>query len=301
VISRRAALAAPLAAAVLPGRRAMAETTAATEAELARLLADPAQRLRLRARLFGSERTATVHRMSVGHVWALTPDRPLRTPMVSVINYAVAEWTPAGDGFDVRGWDSAVYCRFGTTELLDWFDNPLTGARTQPVAFLLGPMESRLRPGADPSAVGGAAVARPRDLPLNVSGGHLTWPVASSRTLPNPLDAARFPASWGSPALSFELFAAFSARVADLLDPAQPQAPATSRYDELTPWPYWMEMGARPGQLIAHGAGAKLGRLEDAPPAWLAALRAGVPAMFAPSRWTTPRNDLTEFLRSRGG
>jgi hypothetical protein len=295
-LSRRGALTAGFAAAATPS---FADTrTARADARLRDALADPAQRLLIRARLFGSTRTATIHRISQGHVWAETPDAPARRPLFSVINYAVADWRPdPAGGFAVTSWDSAVYTRFGTAEPLEWFDNPFTGARQRPIAFLLGPMTSRVT--AEAMATGGEAVARPRDLARLVQGGHLIWPIASARTIPNPLDRARFPQSWGGPTLSYDLFAAFTARSADLLNPDLAQACATSRYDENTPWPYWMAMGERPGRLVAHGFGVKLAELDEADPMLVAALRAGAPAMFAPERWTSPRNDLTEFLASR--
>jgi hypothetical protein len=297
VIARRAVLGAGLASAAFGPAFADSQTTRA-DARLRAALADPAQRVRIRAKLFGSVRLATIHRISVGHVWAETPDEAAPRPLFSVINYALADWRPDGaDAFAVTSWDSAVYCRFGTLERLETFENPYTGAILRPVSFLLGPMTSRVS--GESMSTGGQAVARPRDLPLVVQGGMLSWPIASSRRMKNPLDRARFPASWGGEMLDYQLFAAFTAASADLLNPAIVQARTTSRYDEITPWPYWMEMGERPGRLIAHGFGVKLGGLDEADPAMLAALRAGAPAMFTQERWTAPRNDLTEFLAAR--
>jgi hypothetical protein len=215
-----------------------------------------------------------------------------------VVTDAVDEWAPdPAGGYVTRSFDSAVYCRFASLEPLERFENPYSGAVNRPVAFLLGPMSGRLAAAA--MTTGGEAVARPRDLPLQVQGGMLTWPISSSRLMKNPLDRAAFPASWGGEQLAFELFAAFTADGAALLDPSAPQAVATSRYDEMTPWPYWMEMGERPGRLVAHGAGVKLPSLAAMDPVVRKVLEAGVPAMFDRTGWTTPRNDLTEFLRTR--
>jgi hypothetical protein len=268
------------------------------DARLKAALDDPSQRLEVRARLFGSTARATVHRVSHGHVWGWTPEEAQLRPLFSVINYAVAEWAPdPAGGYASRSFDSAVYCRFGTLEPLETFDNPYTGAPNRPVSFLLGPMSGRMTAAA--LATGGEAVARPRDLPLQVHGGMLTWPISSSRLVKNPLDRAAHPASWGGPELAYELFAAFTADGAALLDRSAPQALATSRYDEMTPWPYWMEMGDRPGRLVAHGSGVKLASLDAMDVDVRRVLEAGVPAMFDRSGWTTPRNDLTEFLRAR--
>lgn len=277
-----------------------AQDTAAADAALNAALADPAGRTRIRAKLFGSTKPATIHRISQGHVWAETPDEPAPRPLFSVVNYAVAEWRPdAEGGFSVTSWDSAIYTRFGTAEPLELFDNPFTGAQQRPIPFLLGPMTSTVS--AARMSTGGEAVARPRDLPVLVQGGQITWPIASSRRMPNPLDRARFPRSWVGGTLAFELFAAFTARTADLLDPNLDQAPAASRYDEAIPFPYWMEMAERPGRLIAHGFGMKLRSLQDAAPRLRAALERGVPLMFSRERWgDAPRNDLTEFLAAQG-
>ena len=295
--TRRTALAAGLLApgvALARPRRSVRDV----DARLKAALEDPASRLEVRARLFGSAAVTTVHRVSHGHVWGWTPEEAQLRPLFSVINYAVAEWAPdPAGGYATRSFDSAVYCRFATLEPLEAFDNPYTGARNRPVAFLLGPMTGRVAAGA--MATGGQAVARPQDLPLQVQGGMLTWPISSSRLMKNPLDRAAFPASWGGEQLAFELFAAFTADGAALLDRTAPQAVATSRYDEMTPWPYWMEMGTRPGRLVAHGSGVKLPSLEAMDPAVRKVLEADVPTMFDRTGWTTPRNDLTEFLRTR--
>lgn len=295
--TRRLALAAGLLA---PGAALARPRRSSTriDADLRKALDDPQGRLRVRARLFGSTAPATVHRVSHGHVWGWTPDAAQLRPLFSVINYAVADWAPEpAGGFASRSFDSAVYTRFGTLEPLEAFENPYTGARCRPVPFLLGPMTGRLAAGA--MATGGQAVARPQDLPVQVQGGVLTWPITSSRLMKNPLDRTAFPASWGGEQLAFELFAAFTADGAALLDPSAPQAVATSRYDEMTPWPYWMEMGERPGRLVAHGAGVKLPSLPAMDPVVRKVLEAGVPAMFDRTGWMTPRNDLTEFLRTR--
>jgi hypothetical protein len=154
------------------------------------------------------------------------------------------------DGTYVYSMQEAGYhTRLGTTEIVDEWDNPITGATVQPRHYRSG-QTSVFAPGA---------VLRPNAPPvegLEFKGvispitviGDTAW---GSEDLyvkfPNPRERYNDEQEWSGPFRVANSLATHSALVADIINADRDFVPSTMAYTTLNSWRPWMKMGQTPG------------------------------------------------------
>ena len=176
--------------------------------------------------------------------------------------------------FENKQLSAIFYADLETEELLETFNNPITGARTpvrQPglnrgtarYSKTQRVQESRERPGA--------RVTQGTDYgPAWIIGDDVwvysdTWfraePTGSEGRLTQVND-------WST----------YHASLQEVADPSVTSAAATMNFNDINTWPSWLNMGDHPGNYVSRGFGRKLHSGEGMPPQWLRFMKERYPA-----------------------
>jgi len=154
---------------------------------------------------------------------------------------------------------------------IDWFDNPVTGARNA----------------VHPNILTGGAFVYPADgsVPLPVTRGGATtsgwvrW--LESGPMVGCMMERKSTGAWQP----YMETASIWTTAAALRDGSASVDDATFASTFLAPWPAWMEMGDRPGHLLWHSTGRKLRSLDDLPPRYRARAEQLAPGVLARDPW----------------
>ena len=269
---------------------------AAASPRLNRDLADPANRARVRARIIGSCRAETTFAFFRLHIYGFTGDGNL-IPFFTLNNLQIGQWTPQPDGtYSTHSLESGVYCRFDTDEPLDTWDNPVTGERRKVWHFHGGPFNVTI--GADGVVTRGADLA-PRTLRMEELGGLVFVPTAASAAFPNPATPEKWPRLSAGKTIFWESHATYAAKAEDAFNEDLGSAPAFMQFQNLASWQPWMAMAGHPGRTWGKAHGTKLASLDALPAGARKSFEAKTPDIFAWHTWTTPRNDLIEYLATQ--
>lgn len=259
MINRREALlgtgAYALAAAIEP-------TWAAAGLDLDR----PADRLIALAKMRG----ATDGRLAIGYVvgtrYAVPEHVPI--PMMGILAATFSQYRRLSEeAFEARTLEIAFFTDVATGRLLETWKNPVTGR-------VVDVPQTRMGPTTVVMSADGLAVPRPageaasmqlrhRFLPPVVVGQDV-WVTEDIRAEHRPPD--------GRPFVYNEL-TTYHAHKSALDDPALATVPTTVDYQSLITYRPWMGFDDAPGHTIARGAGARVGRVEELPAAYLALAR----------------------------
>ncbi|MEU4577507.1 DUF1838 family protein [Nonomuraea sp. ATR24] len=173
---------------------------------------------------------------------------------------------------DDGGWllltrEAALYLDPRTREVLDVWDNPLTGRRVEVQHVFNDPVNQRL---------GGYPV------PVTRLGEQVVFNVDVRLAYPSPLKVADYPDNSADDTYrAMELFQ-FFARAADV-ESELPDVPSVFSWCRVSPWLPWMAMAQRPGGLVYHCRG---GKGAEVPPRLRE--RAGERFLHAPQEWSAP-------------
>jgi hypothetical protein len=197
------------------------------------------------------------------------------TPLFGVVSATFARYKPRpGGGYAAASVESAYFTDLATGAALTDFANPLTGATVAVPA------------GGNPAA----AIAILPDLTLQVAKlppgvafdhrigapetrGDDVWLTEVTRTSGKAPGAAR--------AFHYSESTTLHARASDLARPGVRRVPTETAFTNVVSWRPWLQMGDRPGHLMAIGAGTYGASLDTLPLAWLAATRARRPELLA--------------------
>ena len=263
---------------------------------------DPKVRFQSKLKVRGTLAEETVHRVSTGHVWIYDPDGHTYTPFCSLENYNVSEWTHAEDGvISSRMFETAVYMKFGTEEVMEEWVNPYTGEKVKVHHYAIGPMVSTHDPrdvDADAGAQNAERVIIAQELNWQFVGDTVYMPSDSSVAYPSPLQPDQWPSASAGPTFGWDSFIMFAVKLKDLENSAITQAMAHSWYQENIRWQPWMLMGQRPGRLVARGYGKKL-RWEDIPIGRIKRMEKYVPEVLNRENWTEFQNEFLWYLRTQ--
>ena len=164
-----------LAGSILP-----AASAAAPELDLE----DPSVRARVRAKVSGSAAEETVYRFYRLHLYAYMHDGNL-IPLFTMNNLNVTQCRPLeNDQYAFKVFECGVYCKFDTDEVLETWENPITGEVREPWTFLGGPLNVKM--GADGVETPPEATVHPDTLRMETYGGMVFVPVASHFPIPAP-------------------------------------------------------------------------------------------------------------------
>ncbi len=292
ILSRRAAFSA--AAGALVAGTASAAFSAAAGPKLD--LNDPLQRARARAKVMGSAGEETVPVLYRLHIYGYLNDGNL-VPLFTLNHLSVTDWKPLPNGNHLaRTWECGVYCRFDTDEVLEVWENPVTGEKRPVWEFLGGPFTAEMGP--DGAILKGAEL-KPQALRMDVFGDMLIIPMASSTAMPNPMKPSQWPTQSAGLTSYWESQATYSAKVADVADPGILNASATCTFQNMGTWHPWIGMGSRPGRTYGRAYGAKLSGFDAIPRAIRVGFEKKTPEIFATKDWTAPRFDILEYMKGR--
>jgi len=219
-------------------------------------LDDPARQLRAYVRMRGSSDDRRVIDLTQGFVYALLPGGRPRLLWQSR-GFQVSRYRADANG--------AWTCHsnyFGTLAdpasgaPLDAWDNPFTRQRDTPEPTLYGPMDYVLtatRTLVNPTPAQRAAALAERATRRWTRLGDL---VTILDELGPPDDPSKPP--------DFDMVS-ISARAGDLADESLASVPSQTSFGAVEPWRPWMRMGSRPGMLLWHLQGTKVGDIAQVP------------------------------------
>jgi len=193
-------------------------------------------------------------------------------------NICRAEYLDDGT-WRMRTRELVFYRDLDSGEILDVWDNPMTGARNTVLAIANDPVNQVFNPPGRPA----------RALPWVEMGDQLMLTLNIPLSYPNPLSPEQFPReSSGTMYVGSEHFMFFVSRQ-QMENQAIASAPVTYSWTRTGPWLPWMEVGQRPGGLLYIAQGGKLNALDELPKDILERVRSDYPEYAsAPSTWVTP-------------
>ncbi|MCG5219431.1 DUF1838 family protein [Streptosporangium soli] len=159
-------------------------------------------------------------------------------------------------GYELLSREAAFYLDPRSREILDEWDNPISGERVDVLQVWNDPVNQRWL--AD-------GPRGPFRVPVTRIGENMVFNTDILLAYPSPLPVAEFPDNSGDDTYrAMELFQ-FFARAADVEDPARENVPCTFSWSRVSPWLPWMRMADRPGALVYHCRGAKMADWEAVP------------------------------------
>ncbi|HEX9776334.1 MAG TPA: DUF1838 family protein [Actinomycetota bacterium] len=214
-----------------------------------------------------------------GSVSAMIPGEPWRGPLFGFEGFNVARAVEIDGGYELLSREAAFYLDPRSRAVLRTWTNPFTQTDREVVHVWNDPVNFRF------TAQGPRG---PFMVPWREAGGRVFFLSDVFLAYPSPLPRAEFPeSSQNDTYQAAELFGFTCAR-ADLEDGA-PSAPATISWTRIAPWLPFMGMADRPGQLVYHCEGLKLGSFDELP-GWIRDEVAAHGEQFAhaPETWSEP-------------
>lgn len=226
-----AALASPLLAKVPAGH-----------GERALDLSDPQVALDTYVKLRGSTADETVFQYYEGDIFALIGGQS-PVPLTGFRGIQKSIWRRDGmGGYTNQDYDVGFYVDYETREILEEWDNPVTGKRVKVYHYRGGPSGGHFRKGEHGDDVYGGLNGI-----WSVAGNQISQRASYTGARPNPLSLEEWPLASSGPELFGAMTTAFVGRVSDVADPAICMAPSTQIWTNTTSWMPWMEFGQLPG------------------------------------------------------
>jgi len=260
-------------------------------------LEDPVTRARVRAKMSGSTREKTVYGLTALHLYAYLHEGNMK-PLMTMYNYTVTKWKPASaTTFTMKHYESGVYTRFNTMEVLEYWDNPITNERRKVFPFLTGPINGTLGP--DGMVTGAEATVKPASMGIQVIGDQVYVPTQSSFSFPNPFNPKEWPKESSGPTYFWDSYSTLSARLEEVADPDRDSVRTSQQFQNLVSWHPWLGMGDRPGRTFGRAYGNKLANgFSDVPAPLRAAIEKQTPEMLDIENWKEFRNDMEDYKKA---
>lgn len=213
-----------------------------------------------------------------GTLFAQEPGKKAQ-PLMGFEGYNICRAEKQPDGvWRLYTRELTFYRDLATGEVLQHWDNPLSGERNEVVAVANDPVNTVLN-----------APGRSIPMPWVESGDQVMLTLNIPLAYPNPLQPDEYPEESSGPVyMGSEHFMFFAPRSA-LADPARQSVPVTYGWTRVGPWLPWMKLGQRPGTLLYIGQGNKLDSLDELPADLQALVRSTYPEYeHAPKTWVQP-------------
>lgn len=207
-----------------------------------------------------------------------------------------------GTGYRMVSREIMLYLDPKTDKLIDTWDNPFTGEEVEIIHVANDPVNSR-----------GATFPVNRDgsdfsLPLRINNGKVFMIAEVPLFYTNAL-GGDFQTYVGNHYQAMEIFD-FIADEDDLMDASSGVAYPTVAWVRVAQWLPWMEMGSRPGIMIANAAGQKLNSYDELPDILKDTIAERYPDYTAPppgddarpneTSWTVFKKVLSERMAKEG-
>ena len=290
--TRREALIAGAGTALAGGVLSASSATPALDLE------DPAVRARVRAKVSGSAAEETVYKFYRLHLYAYMHDGNLK-PLYTMNNLNVTLCRPLEDNYySFKVFEAGVYCKFDTDEVLESWENPITGEVREPWTFIGGPLNVKLGP--DGVETPPEATVHPTALRMEAYGGMVFVPVASHFSYPSPFDPEEWPKESAGPVNYWDSLFVLASKVEDVANPDIDNAPAFCQFQNLVSWGPWVGMGGIAGRSYGRAYGTKLSGPDDLPPGARRSLELKAPKIFDVESWTDYHDYIQEYKDTYG-
>ena len=261
-------------------------------------LEDPAVRARVRAKVSGSAAEEKVYKFYRLHIYAYMHDGNLK-PLYTMNNLNVTLCRPLEDNYYAfKVFEAGVYCKFDTDEVLESWENPITGEVREPWTFIGGPLNVKLGP--DGVETPPEATVHPTALRMEAYGGMVFVPVASHFSYPSPFDPEEWPKESAGPVNYWDSLFVLASKVEDVANPDIDNAPAFCQFQNLVSWGPWVGMGGIAGRSYGRAYGTKLSGPDDLPPGARRSLELKAPKIFDVESWTDYHDYIQEYKDTYG-
>ena len=261
-------------------------------------LEDPAVRARVRAKVSGSAGEEKVYKFYRLHIYAYMHDGNLK-PLYTMNNLNVTQCRPLEDNYySFKVFEAGVYCKFDTDEVLESWENPITGEVREPWTFIGGPLNVKLGP--DGVETPPEATVHPTALRMEAYGGMVFVPVASHFSYPSPFDPEEWPKESAGPVNYWDSLFVLASKVEDVVNPDIDNAPAFCQFQNLVSWGPWVGMGGIAGRSYGRAYGTKLSGPDDLPPGARRSLELKAPKIFDVESWTGYHDYIQEYKDTYG-
>jgi hypothetical protein len=280
------------------GGLALASASPLARAAMEKLdLENPAERARMRAKVVASAASETVYTFYRLHIYAYMHSGNLM-PLYTMNNLNVRVCKPNDDDtYDFMTYETGAYCRFDTDEMIDHWQNPVTGDRREVWPFVGGPFNVRIA--ADGVETGPGATLKPKALRMEVIGDMLFVPTASHFSFPSSFDPEIWPDESPGETHYWDSLFVHGARVDEATDPTRDRVPAFCQFQNLVSWGGWIGMGGHEGRSYGRAYGTKLDSVDDIPAGARHSLEQQTPEIFDIDSWTGFRDGDAEYKASR--
>lgn len=253
-------------------------------------LADPADNLRSFVRARASTGPEDTVVWWTGNVHSQAPGENHRH-LFRFEGFNVGRTVETDGGWRFLAREAAFYQDPRTGGILDSWTDPDTGAEHEVLHIWNDPVNQDL------------LLDGPRGpwrAPVTEVAGDVMWAQDILLAYPSPLPVADYPESSADDVYrAAELFQFFCRR-ADLDTAGLPSVPCHFSWTRLSPWLPWMRRGARPGGLVYHCHGAKLGGWDELPEHLRKYVAEHDPKFArAPDDWSAPNETSWTYFRKR--
>lgn len=221
--------------------------------------------------------------------WAVIPGERSR-PLFRIDGFNTARMErQANGGWRMLSREVGYYRDLQTGEILNQFNNPLTGQVNEVLHVINDPVNIDLPP-AGPGR---------RRVDMVPQGADMVIRQNVPLLYPNPITPQEYPQESTGPIYSASEHFTYYAKRVDL-ESSMPSVPTHYAWTRLGPWLPWMKMGQRPGFLLYIGHGAKIERAEDLDPFIRAYAEKHHPDfMTAPKVWSQPNETSWTWYRKQ--
>lgn len=222
-----------------------------------------------------------------GDVTALEPGGK-STPLFGLEGYNVSRAIEVKGGYDLLTREAVFYLDSRSRQIIDKFDNPWTESTVDVLHIWNDPVNMRFR---EQMPWG------PFRVPVFEMGDDVLFKMDVFLAYPSPLARAEFPDnSQDDTYQAVEMFGFATTRSA--LESDSPSAPTRVSWTRIAPWLPWMGNGDRPGQLVYHCEGVKVGGFDDMPEQIRARVLADAPHFTsAPTEWSEPNETSWTYFK----
>lgn len=264
---------------------------------LALNLDDPTIALNTYVKLRGSTAEETVFQVYNGDIFTVADGQP-PFPLLGFTGIQKSHWHPHADvGYVNEDYDVGFYVDHESREILEYWDNPLTGKTVEVFHYRGGPSGGHFRLGADGGDVYGGLDGR-----WSVVGNQLWHTSTRWGSRRNPLQPEDWPQASSGEMILGSMSQSHTGSVDDVLNPDVSQAPAMQIWTNTVSWMPWMQMGQRPGFNTWHWIGAKGVNRDNLDPKLVAAVEEVWPGYVSRDAvWQEPISGRTEYMRIKQG
>lgn len=259
-------------------------------------LSDPAMGLEAFVKLRGSTAHETVYQVYSGNIFQAVNGQVPR-PIIGFWGLQKTLWRPDGKGgYHSTDFDLGLYVDPESGEVLDTWDNHLTGTSNEVMHYRSGPAEGHASLAAE-----NAKTERYTDL-WQITGDSVSHESTTASDRKNLLQPDEYPlGSTGERFLTSQSYTLMG-RMSELADPSANKVPCSYLWSFIAPWPPWMEMGRREDFVVWRWVGHKVMSEADIPANLIAAVENVWPGYTTEDRpWEEPSSGWNQYQWKKDG